>query len=62
MTWVPNELEDYNCIVFEFIDRLSEPRGWLIKLWECLASQGVVVIVTPKQGGREAIQTHLKKW
>ncbi len=62
MTWVPNELEGYNCIVVEFLDRLSEPKGWLIKLWEVLDPQGVLVIVTPKQGGREVVQTHLKKW
>lgn len=63
MTWVPNELEGYNCIVVEFLDRLAEPKGWLIKLWEVLDPQGVLVIVTPKQKERQAaIQTNLKKW
>ncbi len=32
--------------VFEFIDRLSEPRGWLLKLWEVVVSGGVVIFLT----------------
>ncbi len=32
--------------VFEFIDRLSEPRGWLLKLWEAVVSGGVVIFLT----------------
>ena len=27
MTWVPNELEGANLILFEFLDLLMEPKG-----------------------------------
>ena len=64
MTWVPNELEGYDFVVIEFLHRLSEPRGWLVKLWECLVPGGMVIILTPRQGEqqRDAIQAHIKKW
>ena len=46
LTWIPNEIEGYDVAVFEFIDRLSEPRGWLLKLWEAGVSGGVVIFLT----------------
>ncbi len=41
-----NEIVGYDVVVFEFIDRLSEPRGWLLKLWEVVVSGGVVIFIT----------------
>ena len=46
LTWVPNEIEGYDVVVFEFIDRLNEPKGWLLKLWEAVTKEGVVIFLT----------------
>ena len=27
LTWFPNELEGFNLVLFEFLDRLNEPKG-----------------------------------
>ena len=43
---MPNEIENYNVVVFEFIDRLNEPKGWLLKLWEAVTKGGVVIFLT----------------
>lgn len=62
MTWVPNELEDYSLILLEFLDRLSEPRGWLIKLWECLLPGGIVVITSDfGKWDRARLEGHIGK-
>ena len=33
-------------VLFEFIDRLSEPKGWLLKLWECVTTGGILIFLT----------------
>ena len=43
LTWVPNELEGFDVAVFESVERLSEPRGWLYKLWEVVLPGGLLV-------------------
>ena len=46
LTWVSNEIEGYDAVVFEFIDRLAEPKGWLLKLWEVVVPGGLVIFLT----------------
>ena len=62
MTWIPNEIEGFDFVLFEFLDRLSEPKGWLRKLWECVTPNGVVVIATTEEWGRERIEECIGKW
>ena len=64
MTWVPNELEGYDFVLVDFLDRLSEPKGWLIKLWECLLPQGVVAIASGESGrwDQPCLQGYIGKW
>lgn len=62
MTWVPNELEGYDVILIEFLHRLSEPKGWLIKLWECLRAGGLVVVASNGKWDRPLLQTYIEKW
>lgn len=62
MTWVPNELQEYNLIVVEFLHRLSEPKGWLVKLWECLLPGGIVVVACQGKWDHTLLQTHIGKW
>ena len=64
LTWVPNEIEDYDVVVFEFIDRLNEPKGWLLKLWEAVTKEGVVIFLTAvdSQWDETKIDKLIKKW
>lgn len=62
MTWISNELEGFDMIVIEFLDRLSEPRGWLVKLWECLLPRGLVVVADAGKWDKDHLQTHIEKW
>ena len=43
LTWTPNELEGFDVVMFEFLDRLNEPKGWMYKLWEVLTAKGLAV-------------------
>ena len=44
LTWaLQNELEGFDVAVFESVERLSEPRGWLYKLWEVVLPGGLLV-------------------
>ena len=88
MTWVPNELEGANLILFEFLDLLMEPKGeiqhistfisvhlhslmssslflcagWLLKLWECVSSRGVVVFSASECWSAQTLQEHIGEW
>ena len=62
MTWVPNEIEGHDMVLFEFLDRLAEPKGWLFKLWECLLPRGLVVIAASNKWDQTHIQDYIGKW
>ena len=64
LTWVPNEIEGYDVVVFEFIDRLNEPKGWLLKLWEAVTKGGVVIFLTvaSSQWDEAKIRKIIGKW
>lgn len=59
--WIPNEITEKDLVLFEFADRLNEPKGWLRKLWETITPQGIVVIVTSERVNKQCIQTHMKE-
>ena len=59
LTWIPNEIINYDLVLFDFFDRLSEPRGWMVKLWECVSSQGIVVMIGPD---RTCVQNYIGNW
>jgi len=54
MTWVPNEIQGFNLAMVEFLDRLSEPRGWLVKLWEGT--------LPPDRWDRSTLEGYIGKW
>lgn len=62
MTWVPNELEGFDFILVEFLGRLSEPRGWLVKLWECVGHQSLLLVTDADQWDQARLQTYIGKW
>ena len=62
MTWIPNEIEEYDVIVFEGVERLMEPKGWLLKVWECLKTRGLAVFATSKEWDVGKIGQYIGKW
>ena len=62
LTWVSNEIEDFDLILFEFLDRLAEPKGWLCKLWECLTERGVAVFAASQKWDGKMIGQYIGKW
>jgi len=45
-TWLPNEIGVYDLIVMSCLNRLSNPKAWLVRLWEIINPRGLVVIKT----------------
>jgi formylglycine-generating enzyme required for sulfatase activity/SAM-dependent methyltransferase len=62
LTWVPNELDGFDVAVFECVERLNEPRGWLYKLWEVVVPGGLLVITTSHDWDCSKIETFIGKW
>ena len=63
LTWVPNELEGFDVAVFEGVERLSEPRGWLYKLWEVVVPGGLLFFYSSQQHwNNSTLQPHIQKW
>ena len=62
LTWVPNELEGFDVAVFECVERLSEPRGWLYKLWEVVVPGGLLVVTTSHDWDCSKIESFIGKW
>ena len=62
MTWVPNEIENFDFVLFEFLDRLAEPKGWFRKLWESVSPQALLVFAASDKWNREKINSHIGKW
>ena len=48
--------------VFECVERLNEPRGWLYKLWEVVVPGGLLVITTSHDWDCSKIETFIGKW
>ena len=62
LTWIPNEIEDFDLVLFDFLERLTEPKGWLLKLWECVLSKGLVVITASEKWDKMRIEGYIGKW
>lgn len=62
MTWVSNELEGYDLVLIDFLHRLAEPKGWLVKLWESVIPGGIVIIASNGKWDHTLLQTYIGKW
>ena len=63
MTWVPNELEGFDVAVFESVERLNEPRGWLYKLWEVVVPGGLLIFSSSHSTWNTShILSYIGKW
>ncbi|XP_021357637.1 uncharacterized protein LOC110453125 isoform X2 [Mizuhopecten yessoensis] len=59
-TWVPNETGKHNLIVMTFLGRTLTPKAWLVRMWEIIEENGIVVIVSEDETwGRDALAPHL---
>ena len=45
-----------------FLTSSPPPQGWLMKLWECVASRGMVVFSASDQWNAQTIQEYIGKW
>ncbi|CAH3196614.1 unnamed protein product [Porites evermanni] len=43
-TWLPNEIGVYDLIVMLSLQRLSNRKAWLVRLWEIMNSGGILII------------------
>ena len=69
---------DFDVILVELLDRVQSPKsnkfqlytthilllftGWLIKLWECVKSDGIVIINSSYFWDKNAIFAEIGKW
>lgn len=62
LTWIPNEIEGFDLVLFESPERLMQPKAWLVKLWECVTLQGLVVITGTTEWDASHVRTFIGKW
>ncbi len=62
LTWIPNEIEGFDFVLFESIERFMEPKGWLWKLWECLTPGGLAVLVGSSHWNAVNVGRYISKW
>lgn len=60
-TWVPNETGKHNLVVMTFLGRTLKAKAWLVRMWEIIEENGIVVIVSEDETwGRDALTPHLE--
>ncbi|XP_031562421.1 ergothioneine biosynthesis protein 1-like isoform X2 [Actinia tenebrosa] len=55
LTWLPNEINKFDCVTFRGLDRLSCPEAWLARMREIVNPQGLVVIETSQNCDSEKV-------
>ncbi|XP_073227915.1 uncharacterized protein [Porites lutea] len=58
-TWLPNEIGVYDLIVMLSLQRLSNPKAWLVRLWEIMNSGGILIIKTNVSWNLESLRAVL---
>lgn len=62
LTWLPNEVENHDFVLVEFLDRVLSPKSWLVKLWECISSDGIMVSCTSNKWKVTTLSAEVGKW
>ena len=80
LTWLPNEVENHDFVLVQFLDRVLSPKsnntinphsvlvlfvlfkGWLVKLWECISDDGVLVLCTSSKHKTTTLSNEIGKW
>ncbi|XP_033095635.1 uncharacterized protein LOC117100170 isoform X2 [Anneissia japonica] len=55
LTWIPNELMDFNLVVLDFLDRVMNIEAWLLRLWEIIVPCGLIIITSPTEWNEERL-------
>ncbi|XP_065904281.1 hercynine oxygenase-like isoform X2 [Dysidea avara] len=62
LTWLPNEIENHDFVLVEFLDRVISPTSWLVKLWECITTDGLLVLSTSSKWTIDSLTREIGKW
>ncbi|XP_078576004.1 uncharacterized protein LOC144861828 isoform X2 [Branchiostoma floridae x Branchiostoma japonicum] len=60
MTWVPNEIPKSDLVLLDFLDRVTNPKAWWLRLWEIVTDNGIAVVISQKIG-KEELSADLSK-
>ncbi|XP_071483049.1 uncharacterized protein [Diadema antillarum] len=55
-TWVPNELSGFDLVLHHCLDRVSNKKAWLVRLWDIIKPNGIVVISGRNGWTKEKLQ------
>nr|KAG5714088.1 hypothetical protein BaRGS_020416 [Batillaria attramentaria] len=62
LTWLPNEVHHHNLVLVSLLERVQNPKAWLLRLWEVTSPGGVTVIVSAEGcWDKDALHTHIGK-
>eukprot|EP00731_Ephydatia_muelleri_P028971 Em0020g615a len=63
LTWIPKVVSPTDLVLFEFLERLSNPKAWICRLWECVKPNSFLIILTcSTQCTTSWIQSCLLQW
>eukprot|EP00731_Ephydatia_muelleri_P028966 Em0020g610a len=63
LTWIPKEVSPTDLVLFEFLERLNNPKAWICRLWECVKPNSFLIILTcSTQCTTSWIQSCLLQW
>lgn len=62
LTWLPNEVENHDFVLVEFLDRVLSSKSWLVKLWECISNNGLLVLCTSSNQKISTLSSEMGKW
>uniref|UniRef100_A0A0B7B121 Sulfatase-modifying factor enzyme-like domain-containing protein n=1 Tax=Arion vulgaris TaxID=1028688 RepID=A0A0B7B121_9EUPU len=60
LTWVSNEIDSHDLVLITHLDRVQNPKAWLVRVWEITKPKGIAVIAS-KDGSwnKESLHHHL---
>ena len=58
-----NEIRGHDLVLVEFLDRLTESKGWQRKLWETVDQhQALLVVIGTAKWEKNRIEGYIGKW
>nr|QTC10020.1 conA [Conus imperialis] len=46
LTWLPNEVNSHNLVIMSHLERVQNPKAWLVRLKEVISHNGLAVVVS----------------
>ncbi|XP_076463054.1 uncharacterized protein LOC143295308 [Babylonia areolata] len=60
LTWLPNEVNHHNLVIFSHLERVQNPKAWLVRLHEVTSNNGVAIIVSAEGvWNKDVLHSHL---